>query len=70
MDTVEAGLAPCGVAPERLFIERFVIPDEPGPPRRRSLRRTESVVIRLERRKHTLAYQAGDTVLEAARRGA
>ena len=29
---------------------------------------TESVVIRLERRKHTLAYRAGDTVLETARR--
>ncbi len=30
---------------------------------------TESVVIRIERREHTLAYQAGDTVLETARRG-
>jgi 3-ketosteroid 9alpha-monooxygenase subunit B len=30
---------------------------------------TESVVIRLERRKHTLAYRAGDTILETARRG-
>ena len=29
----------------------------------------ESLVIRLERRKHTIAYHAGDTVLEAARRG-
>ena len=29
---------------------------------------TESLVIRLERRKHVVAYQAGDTVLEAARR--
>jgi 3-ketosteroid 9alpha-monooxygenase subunit B len=27
------------------------------------------LVIRLERRKHTIAYVAGDTVLEAARRG-
>jgi 3-ketosteroid 9alpha-monooxygenase subunit B len=30
---------------------------------------TESVVIRLERRKHTLPYRAGDTILETARRG-
>ena len=30
---------------------------------------TESVVIRLESREQTLAYQAGDTILEAARRG-
>jgi ferredoxin len=29
---------------------------------------TESVVIRLEGRKHTLPYRAGDTVLETARR--
>jgi ferredoxin len=29
---------------------------------------TESIVIRLAGRKHTFRYQAGDTVLEAARR--
>lgn len=29
----------------------------------------DSLVIRLERRKHTIAYVAGDTVLETARRG-
>jgi 3-ketosteroid 9alpha-monooxygenase subunit B len=29
----------------------------------------ESLVIRLDRKKHTIRYQAGDTVLEAARRG-
>jgi ferredoxin len=29
----------------------------------------ESLVIRLERQKHTLRYQPGDTILEAARRG-
>jgi ferredoxin len=28
----------------------------------------DSLVIRLDRRKHTVAYRAGDTVLEAARR--
>jgi len=28
----------------------------------------ESLVIRLDRRKHTVAYHAGDTVLETARR--
>jgi ferredoxin len=27
------------------------------------------LTIRLERRKHTIAYVAGDTILEAARRG-
>ena len=29
----------------------------------------ESLVIRLDRRKHTVPYRAGDTVLETARRG-
>jgi ferredoxin len=29
----------------------------------------QELVIRLERRKHTIAYVAGDTILEAARRG-
>jgi 3-ketosteroid 9alpha-monooxygenase subunit B len=29
----------------------------------------ESLVIRLDRRKHTLPYVAGETVLETARRG-
>jgi ferredoxin len=29
---------------------------------------TESIVIRLDRRKHTIGYQPGDTILEAARR--
>ena len=30
---------------------------------------TESVVIRIDRRKHSVGYQPGDTILEAARRG-
>ena len=29
---------------------------------------TESIVIRIDRRKHTIRYQPGDTILEAARR--
>jgi ferredoxin len=29
---------------------------------------TESIVIRIDRRKHTIGYQPGDTILEAARR--
>lgn len=29
---------------------------------------TESLVIRLDRRKHRIAYRPGDTILEAARR--
>ncbi len=29
----------------------------------------EAVTVRLERRKHTIAYHPGDTILETARRG-
>jgi 3-ketosteroid 9alpha-monooxygenase subunit B len=67
MDTVEAGLALAGVAPERVFIERFVVPDD-GPLFAPPEAITESLVVRLGRRKLTLHYQTGDTVLEAARR--
>jgi ferredoxin-NADP reductase len=66
METVEAGLAMRGVDPKQLFIERFTLPDEA--PEIASSTATESLVLRLERRTHELAYQAGDTILEAARR--
>ena len=64
MDTVEAGLATLDVAPEQVFIERFVVDDRATPP----ASETGSLVVRIERRKHEIAYQAGDTILEAARR--
>jgi ferredoxin-NADP reductase len=66
MDTVEAGLALLGVAPEQVLIERFAVPDDAHtavPPSH-----TESLVIRIDRRKHRISYQQGDTILEAARR--
>ncbi|HEY7137601.1 MAG TPA: ferredoxin--NADP reductase [Acidimicrobiia bacterium] len=68
METVEAGLVELGVAPTQVFIERFTGPDD-APAGGAVSSTTESVVIRIERRKHTVAYQAGDTVLETARRG-
>ncbi len=70
MDVVTAGLAHGGVNSEQVFIERFEVPpvgerdDEAAEP---SV--TERLVIRLDRRKHALRYQPGDTILEAARRG-
>jgi ferredoxin-NADP reductase len=67
MDVVEAGLAKLGVEAERVFIERFVVPEEPAA--RASEATTESVMIKLDHREHVLAYQPGDTVLETARRG-
>lgn len=67
MDTVQSGLALRGVDPDRLFIERFVAP-EAAPASAVPEAVTETLVIRLARRTHTLQYGGGDTVLEAARR--
>jgi ferredoxin len=49
------------------------MPQDPSPaatarPAAEPVPETESIVVRLARRTHTLAYQAGDTVLETARR--
>jgi ferredoxin-NADP reductase len=67
MDVVEAGLSTLGVEPERRFVERFVVPDDA--PALQAAVTTETMIVRLERREHTLTYQAGDTLLETARRG-
>ncbi len=70
MDTVEAGLARLAVDPHQVFIERFALPDElPEPAHHDGDEVPESLVIRLDRRKHTVAYHEGDTILETARRG-
>ena len=67
MDIVEDGLTTLGVAPAQRFIERFDLPDEKSAATEPESA-TRSVVIRLDRKKHTLDYQPGDTILEAARR--
>ena len=56
MDTVEAGLALRGVAQSQLFIERFELPG--AVPALTESSATESITIRLERRKHTIAVPA------------
>jgi ferredoxin-NADP reductase len=66
MDAVEAGLAQRGVARAQLFIERFELPDDA--PAATGTSPAESIVIRIDRRKHTIAYQPGETILDAARR--
>jgi ferredoxin-NADP reductase len=68
MDVVEEALATLGVAAGRVFIERFVVPDDVSAVADDAVA-TESLVVRIDRRRHELAYQSGDTVLEAARRG-
>jgi 3-ketosteroid 9alpha-monooxygenase subunit B len=66
MDVVEDGLAQRRVAPSRIFVERFEVPE--APPAASESSETESLVIRLERRKHVVKYERGDTILGAARR--
>jgi ferredoxin-NADP reductase len=66
MEVVEAGLASRGVAPSQVFIERFEMAgDESGTA---PASETESIVIRIDRRKHALPYEPGDTILGTARR--
>ena len=71
MDVVEAGLAQLDVGADRLFIERFVVAEEqPAATGTASDEETtESLTVKLGGKTETLAYQAGDTILEAARRG-
>jgi ferredoxin-NADP reductase len=66
MDAVEAGLAQRGVVRGQIFIERFELPSDASAPSQHS--DTQSIVIALDRRKHTLAYEPGDTILDTARR--
>jgi ferredoxin-NADP reductase len=66
MDVVCAGLGRRGVDPGRLFIERFELQGEAPADIEDS--ETESIVIRFDRRKHTVEYEPGDTILEASRR--
>jgi ferredoxin-NADP reductase len=68
MDVVEEALAVLGVSPGRVFIERFVVPDD-GAAAATGAVTPESLVVRIDRRAHELGYQSGDTLLEAARRG-
>ena len=66
MEVVKAGLERLGVNPGRLYIERFELPAEA--PAASEASETDSIVIRFGGRRHTVAYELGDTILEAARR--
>jgi ferredoxin-NADP reductase len=67
MEIVEDGLAQRRVAPARIFVERFEVP-EVHSAAAAPASETESLVIRLDRRRHTVRYEPGDTILHAARR--
>lgn len=66
MDVVQAGLSTLGVDDGRVFVERFVTPDVAAPDAPVG---TESVVLKLNGKRTTVEYRAGDTILETARRG-
>jgi 3-ketosteroid 9alpha-monooxygenase subunit B len=68
MEIVEAGLSTLGVAPEQVFIERFVLPEPAPAPVGGDASVTESLVIRLAQQETAVRYEAGDTILDAARR--
>src|SRR5262249_20542613 len=66
MDVVKAVLERRGGDPGRLFSERFGL--RADAPAASEASETESIVIRFGGRRHTVAYELGDTILEAARR--
>jgi 3-ketosteroid 9alpha-monooxygenase subunit B len=68
METVEAGLSTLGVAPEQVFIERFLLPEPGSAPVGGDASVTDSLVLRLGQEETTVRYEAGDTILDAARR--
>jgi 3-ketosteroid 9alpha-monooxygenase subunit B len=83
MGVVEEALRDLGVGSDRIFIERFELPDAgdaaqvPASSACDSVAgnevktevRTETVTIVLHGREHTLPYHPGETILETARRG-
>jgi ferredoxin len=69
MDVVEAALASLGAPPARIFIERFVTPEPAAAGAAAAPSTTELLTITLGGATQTIEYHAGDTILEAARRG-
>ena len=70
MDVVEETLLGAGVAPGSILIERFVTPEPGGSS---SVEASDdpvpaTIVLQVQGRRHEVAYHAGDTVLETARR--
>ncbi len=77
MDLVESALARCGVPPERIFIERFLVQQQEkevaaeaaGDPDTDTDAVPAEVTVVLNKKKVVVTYQRGDTLLETARRG-
>lgn len=69
MDIVERGVAAAGHGPDRLHIERFTATEVPVATDPPASDVPERLTVVLKGKKHHLDYVAGDTVLDAARRG-
>jgi 3-ketosteroid 9alpha-monooxygenase subunit B len=72
MDLVESTLHDLGVADDRIAIERFINANEIAPVAAPSVATDEApaeVTVILKGKRHTIAYQPGDTLLNTARRG-
>ena len=71
MDLVEETLLGLGVGADDIFIERFTASGEPGPSPTLGLEGAaapETIALILRGKRSEIAYRAGDTVLETARR--
>ncbi|MBK3572320.1 ferredoxin--NADP reductase [Streptomyces sp. MBT65] len=74
MELVENALLTHGVAPERIFVERFAQAADRPPPENTEQEPEESpdqdgtVTLVLSGKRHTLAQRSGETFLESARR--
>ncbi|MFE2884939.1 2Fe-2S iron-sulfur cluster-binding protein [Streptomyces sp. NPDC059272] len=66
MELVENALLAHGIAPERIFVERFAQAADPPPEDAREQEGTLTLV--LSGKPHTLAQRSGETFLESARR--
>jgi ferredoxin-NADP reductase len=75
MDLVESTLVDLGVAPADIFIERFLVSDQPSGGAEIDVVDEgtvvpETVTVIMKGKKTAVPYQRGDTLLETARRGA
>ena len=75
MDTVEAALLDAGVARDRIAIERFVSPTDPGEADLAtnaapgsSGEAPSTITIQLDGQEHEVPYEPGERILDAARR--
>ena len=68
MDVVEAGLATLEVAANQVFIERFDLSELATAEDSTSEADVESITVCIASQEQTIRYQAGDTILESARR--